>query len=130
MVARYPPADRATARQVLLDAGFRTGFQRTWAAGTAGAGNRKVEVLTVYRFDAPAGACRFAALEAATFRLEAIPVAGVPGAVGVANSADRLRTANVLGTKGGYVVEAAALTYGQPVDFWTVEVLRAAYRVL
>ena len=130
VVGAYEEADQGQVRRELTAAGFREGYWRTWTAGTAGTPGRKVEVLLVHRFATAAGACAWSAAEAARSALEPIPVGDVPGSVGVANRTGEIRTAVAQATKGPYVIVANALSYSEPVDFWTVDVVRAAYRAL
>jgi hypothetical protein len=126
IVKVYDADDQAAVRRELTSAGFVEDHDQVWSAGLYTDDTRRVELIQLYRFRTPQGACRYAKAAAARAILKPTSSA-IPGTYGTSYDGPVLNSASLQATKGPYYLVASALATKESVQGWPAPLLKAQF---
>jgi hypothetical protein len=106
----YDSGDQGQARDALTSNHFVDAYQWTWSGGVDTDDGRFTEVVAIYRFADPVGACRFADWEADYLSMTPTSGSPIPGARGSAKSDEGVLRTFAAATRSRYVIEVDSFT--------------------
>lgn len=106
----YGSDDQGRARDALTSNHIVDAYQWTWTGGVDTDDGRFTEVVAIYRFADPVGACRFADWEAGYLGMTPTSGSSIPGARGSAESDGGVLVTRAIATRSRYVIEIGSFT--------------------